>query len=62
MSIDKTPASKPPILTNTFGLNAPKTERAGVGARNLQEIRKSLAVKPRLGDYNNSNNRNPNAC
>jgi hypothetical protein len=48
---------RPEVLVNTFGKNAPAIDRAGVGARNLQEIRESLAVKPRLGDYHNSDKR-----
>jgi hypothetical protein len=46
---------RPDVLVNTFGKNAPAIDRAGVGARNLAEIRESLAVKPRLGDYHDSN-------
>jgi hypothetical protein len=57
MSTDKTPQSKPPILRTGFGLNAPKTERAGEGARNLAEIREALEQKAKIGDYHDSSKR-----
>jgi hypothetical protein len=52
---NNTPSEKPPILTNTYGLNAPKAARAGVGARTIEEIRHATDAKPRLSDYDNSN-------
>jgi hypothetical protein len=48
---------KPPILHNTFGINAPKTEKAGQGARDLAEIRQALEQKAKLGDYHDSSKR-----
>jgi hypothetical protein len=54
---DKTPSEKPPILTSTYGINAPKAAKAGVGARTLQEIKEATDTKPRVGDYHDSSKR-----
>jgi hypothetical protein len=53
---DKTPASKPPILTNVYGSNPPKAAQAGVGATTISEIREAVDARrnQRPGDYNNS--------
>jgi hypothetical protein len=45
---------KPPILTDTYGLRAPKAARAGVGARTIAEIREATETRPRPGDYYNN--------
>ena len=46
---------KPPILRTGFGLNSPKTQVAGEGARDLQQIREALGQKARIGAYHDSN-------
>jgi hypothetical protein len=55
LKMSKPNTERPEILVNTFGKNAPAIERAGVGARNLAEIKQGIEQKPRLGDYDNSN-------
>jgi hypothetical protein len=52
---DNIPSEKPPILTDTYGLKAPKAARAGVGARTLAEIKEATETRPRPGDYYDSN-------
>jgi hypothetical protein len=51
---DNIPSEKPPILTDTYGLKAPKAARAGVGARTIEEIREATEMRPRPGDYYNN--------
>jgi hypothetical protein len=53
------PKEKPEILVSTYGKDAPKAATAGVGARNLAEIREATDARrnQRPGDYNNSNKR-----
>jgi hypothetical protein len=48
---------KPPIHTDTYGLKTPKAAQAGVGARNIEEIREATTARTRPGQYNNSENR-----
>jgi hypothetical protein len=55
--MSNTPKEKPPILRTGYGLDAPKTQRAGEGARNLQEIRESLEQKAKIGQYHDSSKR-----
>jgi hypothetical protein len=47
---------QPEILVDTYGSKAPKAARAGIGARNLDEIKEATNARPKLGDYDNSNN------
>jgi hypothetical protein len=51
---DNIPSEKSAILTDTYGLRAPKAARAGVGARTLAEIREATETRPRPGDYYNN--------
>jgi hypothetical protein len=52
---NNTPTEKPPILTDTYGLKAPKAARAGVGARTIADIKDATETRPRPGDYYDSN-------
>jgi hypothetical protein len=45
---------KPEILVDTYGKDAPAAAKAGVGARNLAEIREATEARTKPGQYNNS--------
>ena len=48
---------KPAVLVDTYGTKAPKAAQAGVGARNLAEIKEATEARTRPGQYNNSDKR-----
>ena len=49
---------QPEILVDVYGLKAPRAAQAGSksGARSIEEIREATDARPKLGDYDNSNN------
>ena len=49
--------TKPDILVDTFGKDAPAAAKAGQGARTLEEIKQATEARTRPGQYNNSEKR-----